>query len=170
MTSFLLPALLTVVLVAPAGAGTRQKHRSKAAPDEMADVSAPVPVVFGKKDDGLPEKLTARGTITKASLSRACGVVFWSGTLEITLRDKIERYPHPKVYVVVNCLEDNDEKKYLGEDVEVGVSKLYPSYSQFHDAATFYFESIDNTIDSGGIPFYCTTMSGDDILKTGSRH
>ncbi len=167
MAKFFLPALLALVLTSPDYTTALQKPHPKV---NAVEVSSPVPVVFGEKDDGLPERLKARGTISKVSLSRACGVVFWSGTLEITLRGKIKGYPHSKLYLVVNCLEGNDEKKYLGREVEVSASKLYAEYSDVRDASTFYFEAIDNTIDSGGITFYCTTLSVDDILKATVHH
>ena len=138
-------------------------------PDRTAvtakDISAPVPVVFGKEDDGLPEKLHVVGRIAKVSFSRACGGVYWSGTIKIKLLQKIANYPFQSVFVVVNCLEDSEnEKKYLGKIVRLEVSKLYPKLREYQDLDTFYFELIDNTIDSGGVPFYCTTMSPREIL------
>ncbi len=165
MAILLLSLLLTLISVTWANPFVPQKRSPEAGGPKAADVSGPVPVVFGKEGDGLPEKLKARGRVTKVSLSRACGVVIWSGTLEVTLLEKIKGYPHPKLYVVVNCLEDADEKQYLGREVEVEASKLYPRYTKFRDVSTFYFEIIDNTIDSRGVPFYCATMSGHDLLK-----
>jgi hypothetical protein len=80
--------------------------------------------------------------------------------------DKIEGYPHEYVFVVVNCLEDyQNEAKYLNKVVEMDVSKLYPKYRKYRGVKTFYFELIDNTINSGGVPFYCANMWRDDILQ-----
>ena len=128
-------------------------------------VSSPVPVVFGKKDDGLPEKLLVVGGISKVSFSRACGGVYWSGTIKIQLLQKIADYPHQNVFVVVNCLEDKqNQKKYLHKVVRLQLSKLYPELRKFHDPDSFYFELIDNTIESGGVPFYYTNASGAELL------
>ena len=129
------------------------------------EVSSPVPVVFGKKDDGLPEKLLVVGRISKVSFSRACGGVYWSGTIKIKLLQKIADYPHQNVFVVVNCLEDKqNQTKYLNKVVRLEVSKLYPELRKFRDPDSFYFELIDNTIDSGGVPFYYTNVSGQELL------
>lgn len=128
-------------------------------------VSSPVPLVFGNKDDGLPEKLDVVGRISKVSFSRACGGVYWSGTIKIELLQKIADYPHQNVFLVVNCLEDNqNEKKYLKKVVRLEVSKLYHEFRKFRDPETFYFELIDNTIDSCGVPFYYTNASGPELL------
>jgi hypothetical protein len=136
-----------------------------------AQVSAPIPVVFGKKDDGLPEQFKARGVISAISFSRACGVVLWSGTLKIKLMDKIEGYPYENVFVVVNCLEDFENAKgYLNKTVEIEVSKLYPEYRKIRGANDLYFELIDNTIKSGCVPFYITNMGRWGILKNIELH
>ena len=130
------------------------------------DVSSPVPVVFGKKEDGLSERFRLRGVITEVSFSRGCGVVWWSGTLRIKLLERVEGYPYESVFVVVNCLEDSrNKKRYLNRIVKMEVSKLYPEYGRPVDNNNFYFELIDNTIDSGRVPFYCTRMWRDEILK-----
>lgn len=137
------------------------------APD-AAHVSGPVAVVFGKKGDGLPEKLQVVGRINKVSFSRGCGVVLWSGTIELQLIEKVASYPYKRIYVVVNCLEDSEnKKKYLGKVVKLEVSKLYVRYHDLRDQDpdTFYFELIDNTIDSRGLPFYCTNAGREDILR-----
>jgi hypothetical protein len=129
------------------------------------EVSSPVPVVFGKKSDGLPEKLQVVGRITSVSFSRACGGVYWSGTIKMELLQMIPNYPYRNVFVVVNCLEDSqNEKEYLNKVVRIELSKLYPELRKFRDPGSFYFELIDNTIDSGGVPFYCTNASRQEIL------
>jgi hypothetical protein len=130
-----------------------------------SNVSAPVPVVFGNRGDGFPEQFKLRGVIAEASFSRACGTVWWSGTLRIKLLDRVKGYPHKNVFVVVNCLSDSsNERRYLGKVVTMEVSKLYSEYSKIQGPDHFYFELIDNTIDSKGIPFYCTRMWRDQIL------
>ena len=128
------------------------------------EVSQPVQVVFGKKGDGLPETMFVVGRITELSFSRACGGVLWSGTIKLQLLEKIRNYPYKNVYVVVNCLEDSrDEKKYLGKVVKLKLLKLYPKYRHSRGEG-FYFELIDNTINSGGVPFYCTDAGPATIL------
>ena len=46
------------------------------------------------------------------------------------------------------------------------VAKLYPAYRKFRGVNIFYFELIDNTIDSEGVPFYCTNLGREEILKS----
>ena len=76
-----------------------------------SEVSAPVPIVFGRKRDRQPERMRVEGRIKDVSFSRACGGVYWSGTIEIELLKKIRGYPYRKVYVVVNCLEDEQNRE-----------------------------------------------------------
>lgn len=146
---------------------TQRKYNPKI--DNVAErqVSSPIPVIFGRKNDGVPERFRARGVITGVSFSRACGGVLWSGTLKIKLLDRVKGYPYDSVFVVVNCLEDyGNEKRYLNKVVGMDVFKLYPKYRKFRGVNTFYFELIDNTIDSQGAPFYCTVMGREEILKS----
>lgn len=166
MTKQLLSAHLTLVLLLMTLALGQKTYDPRIDNVTEAQASSPIHVVFGRKSDGLPETLKVRGIISEISFSRACGVVWWSGTLKIKLIDKIQGYPYDDVFVVVNCLEDSqNEKRYLNKIVEMEVSKLYPRYRKFRGVDTFYFELIDNTIDSKGVPFYCTKMGRDEILK-----
>ena len=48
--------------------------------------------------------------------------------------------------------------------MKLRLSKLYPEQRTFRNPYTFYFELIDNTIDSGGVPFYYTNDSPEKIL------
>jgi hypothetical protein len=166
MTRLLLSILLMLVSVLMPQVLGQQKNDPGSDNVTEARVSSPVSVIFGHKRDGFPETLKVRGVISEMSFSRGCGVVLWSGTLKIKLIDRIEGYPYEHVFVVVNCLEDSqNEKRYLNKVVEMEASKLYPKYRKFSGVDTFYFELIDNTIDSGGVPFYCTNMWRDEILK-----
>lgn len=166
----LLPILLTLTCLPLSNAFARQKFERKVKNVTESEVSSPVPVIFGKKSDGLPETMKVRGRISEVSFSRACGVILWSGTLKVKLLDKTEGYPYEYAFIVVNCLEDSqNEAKYLDKVVEMNVSKLYPKYRKYRGAKTFYFELIDNTINSGGVPFYCTSMGRDETLKNIER-
>ena len=120
------------------------------------EVSGRVQVVFGKEGDGLPERMHVVGRITEVSFSRSCGVVLWSGTIKLELLGKVRDYPYRNVYVVVNCLDDSqNEKKYLGKVVRLELLKLYPKYRHYQPDS-FYFELIENRLNSRGVPFYCT--------------
>jgi hypothetical protein len=120
------------------------------------EVSWPVQVVFGKTGDGLPEKMDVIGRITEVSFSTPCGTIAWAGTIKLELLEKSRTYPHKNVYVVMLCLQDRqNEKKYLGKVVKLKLLKLYPKYRHSKDDS-FYFELIENTINSRGVPFYCT--------------
>jgi len=132
-------------------------------------ISSPRPVVFGTTNDGLPETMKVRGRISEISFSRACGVVFWSGTLKLKLLDKIPGYPHENLYVVINCLEDSqNEAKYLNKVVEMNVTKLLPRSGLYREGDACYYEFIDNTINSKGVPFYCSRIWRDELLRQAS--
>lgn len=158
--------LLILCLLLNSASSIPSTQKIDSAAQLAKEVSSPVPVVFGKKDDGLPEELLVVGRISKVSFSRPCGVVYWSGTIKIQPLQKIPNYPHKNVFVVVNCLQDSqNEKKYLNKVVKLKLSKLYPEQRMFRNPDTFFFELIDNTIDSGGVPFYYTNAGREKILN-----
>jgi hypothetical protein len=166
MSRLLLSILLILTFSPLSYVFAQQKVDRKIENVTESEVSSPIPVVFGKKNDGWPEKMKVRGIISEISFSVGCGVILWSGTLKIELLDRIEGYPYEYVFVVVNCLEDSqNEAKYLNKVVEMDVSKLYPKYRKYRGVKTFYCELINNTINSSGMPFYCTNMWRDEILK-----
>ena len=132
------------------------------------DISSPIPIVFGKKDDGLAEIIKAHGVIKEVNFTGVgCGLFFWSGTLRLHLTTKVEGYPYEDVFLVVPCFFDKgNEKKYLDKVVEFEVSKLYAEYKGYKKENPCSFEIIVNRIDSHGAPFYCTAQGQDGILKS----
>ena len=134
-----------------------QKNRSSASSD-----SSPIPLVHGRKNDGLPDNLRVRGTITGLSFARAyCGDIAWAGTLKIKLFNRIDGYPREDVFVVVTCfLDPGNENKYLNKVVSLDLAKLYGKKD-----GPCYFDIATNTIDSKGAAFYCTALGQDQILK-----
>jgi hypothetical protein len=152
--------------------GTAQRKPSPAKTPKASEISFPTPIVFGQKNDDLPERLKLRGEITEISFARAyCGVIFWSGTARIKLLDKIHGYPHENVFVVIPCfLDPNNERQYLNKVVRFEVSKLYAHYNHYSKENPCYYSLITNTIDSHGVPFYCSLLGQNDILKTIERN
>lgn len=167
MNKLFLSMLLVLTFTPLPSIRAQQKVERKIENVRGSDVSGPVPVVFGKKNDGLPEKMKIRGRISEISFCRACGGILWSGTLKIKLLESIEGYPYEHAFVVVNCLEDSEnESRYLDKIIELDVAKLYPEYREYRGPDSFYIELIDNTIGSGGVPFYITNMGRTEILKS----
>ncbi len=145
-----------------------------------SEVSSPVPVVFGRKDDGLPEKMGVRGVIKDLTfISAGCGGVAWAGTLRIRLDEKISGYSPEDVFVVVGCFPDFEKfgyqrDRYLNQSVMLTVSKLYPEY-QFGVFADINkvpcpFDLITNKINSKGVPFYCTNENISDGIETSLKY
>ncbi len=162
----LLTLLIVLVSLFQPYASTQKKGKSK---DRSLDAgfSQQMPVVFGRSDDGLPERLKVRGVITELTFAGAkCGVNWESGTIKIKLLDKIEGYPHENVFVVVPCFYDSDleEKKYLKKVVNLDVAKLYRDYNRSAEERPCYYESITNTLKSPGVPFYCTMKGIREII------
>lgn len=167
-------ALLATLLVLAglSGSGGLAQEKAGGGGEAAAGRRAPpeMPVVFGKKGDGLPERFKARGVITEVSFAPAdCGTIFWSGTIKIELLDKVEGYPHEDVFVVVPCFVDpGGEGKYLKKTVGLRVSKQYEDH-RYDARKPCYFEIIINTINSRGVPFYCSEEGREGILKSIGR-
>lgn len=145
---------------------TQKKGKSKGRSFD-ARFSRQVPVVFGRRDDGFPERLEVHGVITELCFAGGkCGGNWESGTIKVKLLDNIEGYPHENVFVVVSCFYDPDfeEKKYLKKVVRLEVSKLYPNYNRSTEERPCYYEIITNTIKSRGTPFYCTRKGIREII------
>jgi hypothetical protein len=105
------------------------------------------PVVYGTKQDNLPQKMKVRGVIEEVTfVPWACGVICWSGTAKIKLLDKIKGYEPEYAYVTVSCLMGKEED-FLNKIVDVKVTKLEKEKKSG-------CEGIVNAIDSKGIAFY----------------
>lgn len=105
------------------------------------------PVVFGKADDGFPDKLKIRGVITRITFTHiSCGVLCLWGTAEVRLLQRTKGYDHEFIYVTVLCFGGN-EKDFIGKIVEQRVRKA--SEEAFKNCEIFV-----NFLDSNGKPFY----------------
>ena len=107
------------------------------------------PVIYGKKDDGFPDKLSTRGVITKTTFTADCG--FWrgAGVLEIKLARTQPGYDREHVYVAAPCLLGwEGDEQYSGKEVCMTVQKM-------KQGDTCHADYIRNSIDSKGVPFYC---------------
>ena len=129
------------------------------------------PLIYGKKNDGLPDKMKLSGVITETSYAAFhCGIIYSAGTLKIKLLEKINGYPYDDVFVVIGCfLDPCHEDKYLNKNVDMQVFKLYEDYNRRSKRNPCYFEHITNTIKSNGTPFYCSKMDQEDILDNIKR-
>jgi hypothetical protein len=130
-------------------------------PAQQATQSEPqsFPIVYGVKADGLPSKLTARGTISKVNYAPPrCGELIFAATFEIKLDGKLSGYDHPFLYLVVPCLyQPEGAEKFLGQHVLVTATK------QYEKRQPCFFDIESNRIDSRGVPFYCAGR--EDFLK-----
>lgn len=117
------------------------------------------PIVYGGKTDSLPEKLTARGTVTQVNYAPPrCGELIFAATFEIKLDGKLSGYDHPFLYLVVPCLyQPEGVEKFLGQHVLITATK------QNEKRQPCFFDMESNRINSRGVPFYCAER--EDLLK-----
>jgi hypothetical protein len=107
------------------------------------------PVIYGKKDDGFPDRVNLRGTITKVSFARDCGLVHAGGVLHIKVARTAPGFNSEHIYVVAPCLLGPEgEEQYEGKVVCMSVKKM-----KLGDMC--HSDYIHNNIDSKGVPFYC---------------
>ena len=177
-----MPRFLPFVLILLSGGITLtfgQADIRKTTQGTPSGVSSPVPVVFGRKDDGFPETMTVTGVIKDLTFIKAgCGGVAWAGTLRLELKEKVSNSPPKDVFVVVGCFPDfekfgSNRKSYLNKPVRLTVSKLYPDlrFSSIIAAGRDVlkvpcaFDLITNEINSKGIPFYCTSENISESIE-----
>lgn len=117
----------------------------------MQTASQVFPILDGRKLDGLPRKLTARGTISRVDYAPPhCGELIFPTTLEIKLDAELSDYKYPFLYLVVPCLyRVEGAEGLLNKRVEIIATK------QEADARRCFFDIKTSKIDSGGLPFYC---------------
>lgn len=123
----------------------------------------PFPIISGNKTDGLPSKLTARGTITQVNYAPPrCGELIFAATFEIKLDGKLSGYDHPFLYLVVPCLyQPEGAEKFLGQHLLITATR------QMEKRQPCFFDIESNRINSKGVPFYCAER--EDILKAVSN-
>lgn len=144
-----------------------------------SQISSPVPIVFGKREDGLPEKMILRGTIVDLTFAEvACGGVAWSGTLQVRLAQPIPDYPYDNVFIVISCFPEfekfkSDRALYISRPVSLEVSKLYPEYRfgliQDIKKVPCAFGLVINKLDSKKAPFYCTQENISESIEAAER-
>lgn len=110
------------------------------------------PITYGSKNDRLPSRLRAQGTITQISYAASrCGELVFPATLKVKLDKRVSGYRHPFLYLVVSCLHqpEGTEQQLLNQRIEVNARKQdgkgRPCFSDFHTSS----------INSRGVPFYC---------------
>jgi|SRR5215213_4171643 len=118
-----------------------------------------LPVIYGKKNDGFPDKLRTLGVIAKVSFASDCGLVHGGGVLQIKLAHSAPGYDREHIYVVAPCLLGFEgEEQYLGKEVCMTVKKMKLGEMCHSDY-------IHNTIDSKGVPFYCLSWQSGKIKE-----
>lgn len=117
------------------------------------------PVIYGKKDDGFPDKVRLRGSITKVSFAWSCGMVHEGGVLELKLARTSPEYNREHIYVVAPCLLGwEGDEQYFGKEVCMTVNKMKAG-------EMCHADYIRNTIDSKGVPFYCLLWQSGKIKE-----
>jgi hypothetical protein len=148
-------SFLSVLLVALSAQGLAQDIRDitpTLTPEQKNKVGSLVgigsrPLVYGKKNDGLPGRMRVRGVIQEVSfVPFSCGVMCWSGTAKVKLLKKVKGYEPEYAYIAILCFLGKQED-YLGKLVDVRVSKL-------REGKVNGCGSIVNSIDSNGVAFY----------------
>lgn len=135
---------------------------SSAQPSKPADAQL-FPITHGSRNDGLPQKLTARGTISRVDYAPPhCGELIFPATLEIKLDGKPSGYNHPFLYLVVPCLyQPEGAEKFLNQQIEITATK------QDANRQPCFFDIRKSKIDSRGVPFYCADR--EELLKAVER-
>ena len=107
----------------------------------------------------MPDKIDIQGKIVEISYGH-CGILCFGGTIKVKLREKIKGYNEIFIYVVVPCLErpPNDST------INVKATKLHSKEKEC------YFKSINNFIDSHGIPFYKLNELEASKITTATAH
>ncbi len=109
------------------------------------------PITHGTQADGLPQRLTARGVVTRVHYAPpACGELIFPATLEIKLDGKLRGYKHPFLYLVVPCLyQAEGADKFLNQRILINAVK------QTARRRPCFYDVGDSKLDSRGVPFYC---------------
>jgi len=117
------------------------------------------PVIYGKKDDGFPDRLSTRGIITKMSFTGECGFSRGAGVLQIKLTRTTPGYNGEYIYVAAPCLLGwEGDERYPGKEVCMTVKKM-------KQGDTCHADYIRNTIDSKGVPFYCLSWKSSEFKE-----
>jgi hypothetical protein len=133
----------SILVVGPASAQDKGDVR-----ETGSFASTPYPVVFGKPDDGFPNRIHIQGTVVEASPEAFyCGAVATGGTLKIRLDTAIEGYPDAFVYLFVLCYAVEKKETLVNQRVVVDANKLVGNPYGFG-------VSVSNQSDSKGTPFY----------------
>ncbi len=141
--------ILVFFLIATHVQNTLPRFESHSALQGNTENTQEFPVIYGKKNDGFPDRLSTRGVISKVSFARDCGLVRGGGVLQIKLARTQPGYNDEHIYVIAPCLLGSEgREKYVGTVVCMSVTKM-----KVGDMCNSDY--IHNSIDSKGVPFYC---------------
>ncbi len=151
--------ILVFFMIGTHGPNTAQKFEPDSALQSDTKNNQEFPVIYGKKDDGFPDRVNLRGAITKVSFTRDCGLVHGGGVLQIKVVRTAPGYNREHIYVAAPCLLGwEGEEQYLGREVCMSVKKMKPG-------DLCHADYIHNTIDSKGVPFYCLLWQSGKIKE-----
>ena len=141
--------ILVFFMIGIHGPNTPQKFESESALQGDTQNDQEFPIIYGKKDDGFPDRVNLQGSIAKVSFAQSCGFFRSGGVLQIKLARNAQSYNHEHIYVVAPCLMGwEGDEQYQGKVVCMTVKKMKPGDKCHSDY-------IHNRIDSKGVPFYC---------------
>ena len=141
--------ILILFMIGTHGPNTPQKFEPDFALQGDTKSDQEFPVIYGKKDDGFPDRVNLRGAIVKVSFADSCG--FWrsGGVLQIKIARIPPGYNSEHLYVVAPCLMGwEGDEQYAGRVVCMSVKKMKLG-------EMCHADYIRNSIDSKGVPFYC---------------
>ena len=139
-------------------------------PEQKAKVGSLVgigsrPVVYGKKHDGVPERMRVRGIIEEVSfVPFHCGVMCFSGTAKVRLLKKTKGYEPEYAYIVVLCFL-GEEKEWLLQYCQDTLREKKIGYFVFghrHLAIDFRLTASSRYINLGDWIHYFTYAVVDD--------
>jgi hypothetical protein len=139
--------LIALVIALVIGDGGRCQAQQAQQPGAQS-----FPITYGSNGDGLPRRLKVRGTITQVDYAPPrCGELIFPATFEVRLDGGAHDYKRPFVYLVVPCLyqPEGAEQELRGKRVEVTALK------QDSKRRPCFYDIKTNSINSGGLPFYC---------------
>jgi hypothetical protein len=140
---------LIVVLTAGLSYPSQQgQHTDKISSVKDQRKSGPVPIYFAKDKDSLPESFEMTGKVVAQQWEPYCGDLAQGSTLKIRPSQKIDGYNPEFVYMIIGCTPETNHN-FTGKTVRIDAKKTYESDIPCHCS------TIQNDIDSHGIPFYC---------------
>jgi len=98
----LISGFLVFFLFAATSSSTSLTFEAQSALHDQKETNQELPVIYGRTDDGYPDRVNLRGQIAKMSFTADCGFSRGAGVLQIKLGRTAPRYNGEHVYVVAS--------------------------------------------------------------------